>query len=87
MLSGRVKLIDYIGRICFHPTTHMRYLQEVWLHQEVIMSGKKSLVNQSSIFKRFNTYGSKIQNLKLGSVPIQLIQEKLTAKFVYIVQS
>jgi len=31
------------------------------------MSGKKnSLINQSNIVKSFNTYGSKIQNLKLA---------------------
>jgi len=40
MLSERVKLKDYICRVCFYPPTHM--MCQIGL---VVMSGKNSLVS------------------------------------------
>jgi len=69
VLSERVKLKDYIGRICFYPHTHMicptvtpvAVSSNVWKK----LLGK---VKQCNILKSLKMYACKIQKWKFVSV-------------------
>jgi len=61
--------------------THTIFPSNSIIRHEVAMSGKK---NWSNLDKPFDIYGCKIQNTKVGSVPILLIQEKPIATLAIV---
>jgi len=80
-LDYKTTLVEYV----FIPR-HIRYFQVVRLYttHEVVMVKKNSLKNGSNVDKIFDMCGYKIQNTKVDSVPILLIQEKPIEKFAII---